>query len=1116
MTTSTLHFGPEWMRTKQPAPRSLPEQTLPPPTTAPPSNASTYSALVSPAQQPQSDTRDDSHPFRYSKDELLQIFRDGAGQAGLGLEVERWEGVVREVSTEPTALREMGEAEKKLFAGSLNSDLRRRQSTDYLSPLSTQNLASERPRLNHNTTATANSPLRDRFGPLGRRRGESTDQIPGTLPRKLSLSSIQSPMSPRDPGMPSPRVARMGAGFDGGVFTGGGESWTARRRASEGAAKTPGILHRDPIGELQDAKIKEEDETPGQTSENLDKPLREANNPTAVPYETLSTAGQTSIQNIEPPVSHLPLHNESNHSSSASPANSSVGFAPPGLTDLASIEWSYLDPLGNVQGPFRADVMQKWHDEGYFTPDLLMKRTQIDTDWTSVAVLTQRATGPLFLTPQRPPLPPVLQRHDPHSPMFPHAEPFPTYQPAPVRSLRSSTLDSFLGGSNPSDSPSSSLGAGRYSNGSPDPSAFGGRAGNFVPGQDLTAVGRRAAFYEPSTLPHSIGIPTRSATLDSGFSTNQSPWPQANGVIGFDPLATGRGPADVMQYNPYQDSRIHSTGLGGSNNFNSGIPREGLPSNHYDAGHFDEPRVHDNSNFTPLNNFAAQPPSQSSFPSQVPVQSTPDPSAASVSPWGSVQKATPRQPGPFDSNYPTSSNTVSESSSPWATSSSLPRAGIVKPADSSPWSTLPVEPLANGAAAEVVPPTDRVNVEAAPQSAPPPAPAPAPEPSVEPAPVDAVPSKKRTKASKPTLSVSQATVGPPSPASAPSPAVPEAASKPAWAKSDDAKPSGVSLSLRDIQDAEARKADARKIAEKERERARANAAPSTPAEDVQPFTSSWGLPTSQVGVRNNVKETATPSATSPATATPVWTNTVKAPAVKKTMKEIQEEEEKRKKLASKESVASVAARRGYAETTVKQSVPPSQGGAWTTVGASGKSTPSPAVAPATRPPLSTTTSSSAVPGSLPRSNGVRTPAAPIPTKPAAPVPGKEEYPAAPSHEFLKWLSESLQGLNKSVNVEEIIQMLLSFAIDPDASTVELISDLIYSNSTILDGRRFAADFVSKRKADAAARAKSGASSASGANKPISIADVVKAQPKPQTSEWGGFKVVNKKKKGGRS
>ena len=93
-------------------------------------------------------------------------------------------------------------------------------------------------------------------------------------------------------------------------------------------------------------------------------------------------------------------------------------------------------------------------------------------------------------------------------------------------------------------------------------------------------------------------------------------------------------------------------------------------------------------------------------------------------------------------------------------------------------------------------------------------------------------------------------------------------------------------------------------------------------------------------------------------------------------------------------------------------------------------------------------------------------------------------------------------------------MLLSFPLDPDASTVEIISDLIYANSTTLDGRRFAAEFVSRRKADATARSKAGAGS--GAGKVISIADVVKAQPKPQAqSEWGGFKVVNKKKKSGR-
>jgi len=97
-------------------------------------------------------------------------------------------------------------------------------------------------------------------------------------------------------------------------------------------------------------------------------------------------------------------------------------------------------------------------------------------------------------------------------------------------------------------------------------------------------------------------------------------------------------------------------------------------------------------------------------------------------------------------------------------------------------------------------------------------------------------------------------------------------------------------------------------------------------------------------------------------------------------------------------------------------------------------------------------------------------------------------------------------------VEEIFSMLLTFPLDPDPSTVELIAEMIYTNSTTLDGRRFASEFVSKRKADAARKG----SSTSSVGKTISIADVVKSQPKPQaTNEWGGFKVVNKKKKGGR-
>jgi PERQ amino acid-rich with GYF domain-containing protein len=45
---------------------------------------------------------------------MLRIYKEGGGRCGLGIEVERWEGVVREVGTDPIGLREMDESEKKV------------------------------------------------------------------------------------------------------------------------------------------------------------------------------------------------------------------------------------------------------------------------------------------------------------------------------------------------------------------------------------------------------------------------------------------------------------------------------------------------------------------------------------------------------------------------------------------------------------------------------------------------------------------------------------------------------------------------------------------------------------------------------------------------------------------------------------------------------------------------------------------------------------------------------------------------------------------------------------------------------------------------------------------
>ena len=142
--------------------------------------------------------------------------------------------------------------------------------------------------------------------------------------------------------------------------------------------------------------------------------------------------------------------------------------------------------------------------------------------------------------------------------------------------------------------------------------------------------------------------------------------------------------------------------------------------------------------------------------------------------------------------------------------------------------------------------------------------------------------------------------------------------KTVWSKDDDGKkPSGVSIGFREIQEAEAKQSEARKAA-LERERATAAARnTSPPTEDSPvPTTTSWGLPTSQV--QTGRKEPA--STGSPTPAVPVWTNVVKPPATKKTMKEIQEEERRKKveqQQAQEKEIINATVRRSHAEAVSK-------------------------------------------------------------------------------------------------------------------------------------------------------------------------------------------------------
>jgi PERQ amino acid-rich with GYF domain-containing protein len=227
--------------------------------------------------------------------------------------------------------------------------------------------------------------------------------------------------------------------------------------------------------------------------------------------------------------------------------------------------------------------------------------------------------------------------------------------------------------------------------------------------------------------------------------------------------------------------------------------------------------------------------------------------------------------------------------------------------------------------------------------------------------------------------------------------------KPApWAVKDDKEvktPSGPSL--REIQEAEAKVAAARKQALAEMRASNAAPSPVPSAVDDMPTSMSWGLP--QQG--SKPAQVSSPSVSSP--AAPVW-GSGDAAGPKKTMKQIQEEEEKRRmKLAhAKAQVQGVSAtptptgtptaKRGYADLAAS-SAPPS-GSGWQTVGSAGKGVPGSAAPPAAAArPAAVTTKSAIV----------------TPSKPATPAPVSRPAKSdeTPSADFIRWTKQSLNGLN---------------------------------------------------------------------------------------------------------
>jgi PERQ amino acid-rich with GYF domain-containing protein len=197
------------------------------------------------------------------------------------------------------------------------------------------------------------------------------DQPALTVPRKHSLSSTQGSLgAPRDASLPSARTrGSLTPGFDG--ILNSGETWTSRRRASEsGTRLNSGIpLRGDGDGEPQSAsrlKIDEEEEEHHRHSGSTPDPVGQD-----ASSQNLGHPPGDSPQGVEPSINNdVPLSsvngNESPtscafHSATqpvpadvvtvqSSPNSAPMTTAPLPVANPASIEWSYLDPQGQVQG----------------------------------------------------------------------------------------------------------------------------------------------------------------------------------------------------------------------------------------------------------------------------------------------------------------------------------------------------------------------------------------------------------------------------------------------------------------------------------------------------------------------------------------------------------------------------------------------------------------------------------------------------------------------------------------------------------------------------------------------------------------------------------------------
>lgn len=792
--------------------------------------------------------------------------------------------------------------------------------------------------------------------------------------------------------------------------------------------------------------------------------------------------------------------------------------------DLGAVEWFYRDPNGQEQGPFTGTQMHDWYSHSYFTDDLPLRRASENgfRPLSELKAATGNAVQP-FLSPIRPrQLPPNL--------------------PIPIAALQqhamSSLPDNFRNlsvqspiGSDPRVSPQPPL-----------PSVPG--AAPYIPGYDTAFSHSYPLGHQPLDQVASPGYapsPTQGwnalspqPSLRMGMSP-LSPAPFNNIAV---PSPIGSAPLQYMQQQQQQQQQQPQQHQG-----YFGAPQQmGMRSASGDI--YVQPQPW---GMQGLQQQAGGFPQQMGYQPQP--QSQPQSQSAPVQ-WDQPQvpqQVLPQQIQPQQQQEVEQRVPVSEPVNEESQSEQVEETAKVKiptePKSEADLQLETVEDVKEQVAISLEQEEEDEVEELTPVESPvisTPASKPTPAPttsawkktqtpsgeasladSVGPTPAQAASIKSSKPISReesieiiPTPAqlpkvVDVSTPGPTADASA-SPSLERSSSKPKiapWAIKNEERVAP-SPSLRDIQEAEAKRAEARRVALAEARAATASPVLVSASSEDLPASMSWGLP-SQTG-KGTVRSHSPAAPTTPSSAVAAWGGAGEAP--KKTLKQIQEEEEKRKTRAAQAArvaqgqAAGVGAsavpgagstRRGYADLAAAPVKKEETQPGWTTVGAGGR-----------------VASSSGVPRAATPVNVKPTPA-PIVKPVATPVPVKKTTgpsasiadDGAPSVEFIRWTKRALTGFKG--DVDDFISVLLSFPIDPPAASradqMEIISDSVYANSSTLDGRRFAQEFMAKRKADAARPG-----GAAGGKKISSLADVVKTQPK-QTSD-AGFKVVKAKGK----